>query len=121
MKVFDRIKRFLQNKTTTEIKSFEDELAHKYGLKRYLYATSEGLPIMGNFNNNEELSAKAPELFKALSELEQSNIYTISGETTNYLLIRVIPKVILLAETSKRLTLTEINDLIKRTKEELGL
>ncbi len=119
--MLNRIKRFLKTKTTAEIKSFEDELAHKYGLKRYLYATSEGLPIMGNFDGYEELSAKAPELFKALSELEQSDVYTVLGKTTAYLLVRVTPEVILLAETSKRLTSMEVQDLIKRTKEELGI
>ena len=119
--MLNRIKRFLKTRTTAEIKSFENELTRKYYLRRYLYATSEGLPIMGNFEGYEELSAKAPELFKALSELEQSDVYTILGGHMNYILVRVTPEVLLLAETSKSLTSSEVHDLIKRTKEELGL
>ncbi len=92
-----------------------------YGFKKYLYATSEGLPVMGNFEGYEELSAKAPELFKALSELEPANKYTILGEKGDYLLVKVTPDVLLLAETSKKLSATEIEELIERTKKELGL
>ncbi|WP_297507228.1 hypothetical protein [Thermococcus sp.] len=121
MMVLNRIKRFLKTKTTAEIKSFEDELTRRYGLKWYLYATSEGLPIIGNLEGYEELSAKVPELFKVLSELEQSGRYIISGETATYLLVRIVPDVILLAQTSRKLTPVEIYELRERTKKELEL
>ncbi|WP_297064521.1 hypothetical protein [Thermococcus sp.] len=121
MGALEKIKKFLKARTVEEIKSFEDVLVKRYGFKKYLYTTSEGLPVMGNFEGYEELSAKAPELFKALSGLESANKYWISGEKGSYLLIKITPDVLLLAETSKKLSVDEIDELVKRTKKELGL
>ena len=111
----------MKTKTEEEIKGFEDLLMKKYGFRRYLYATSEGLPIMGNFEGYEELSAKTPELFKALKDLEHSDKYFITGTTSGYLLLRVSPEVILLAEAPKEPSPSEIQELIEKTREELGI
>ena len=121
MGIMERIKKFLRTKTTEEIENFEEALSKKYGLRKYLYATSEGLPIMGNFEKYEELSAKTPEIFRALSELETSDRYTISGTEKTYLLLRITPEVLLLAETTKKLSPEDITGLIENTKKELGL
>ncbi|WP_297464156.1 hypothetical protein [Thermococcus sp.] len=121
MKVLTRIRSFLRAKSSEEIQDFEDFLLKRYGFDRYLYATSEGLPIMGNFSGYETLSAKVPEMFKILSDLEESDTYIVRGKGRIHLLIRITPEVLLLAETRKEPSPPEINELIARTREELGL
>ncbi|WP_297550025.1 hypothetical protein [Thermococcus sp.] len=121
MGIMERIKKFLRTKTTEEIENFEEALSKKYGLRKYLYATSEGLPIMGNFEKYEELSAKTPEIFRALSGLEASDRYIISGAEKTYLLLRITPEVLLLAEATKKLSQEEINRIVDETKKEFGI
>lgn len=121
MGILRRIKRFLKTKNAEDVKRFEDILVKRYGFKRYLFATSEGLPIMGNFNGYEELSAKAPELFKVLSELELADKYMIIGDSRIFLLLKITSEVLLLAEVSRALSSAEAEKLVKETKEELGL
>lgn len=121
MGILDSIKRFLRNKSDEEIKDFEDILFKKYGINRYLYSTSEGLPIMGNFEKNDELSARIPETFKILSGIAYSNMYIVKSEDNTYLLLRVTPEVLLLAQLSKELSPREIMEVAELTKSNLGI
>ncbi|WP_297469236.1 hypothetical protein [Thermococcus sp.] len=121
MRIIERIKGFLKTKSADEIRNFKDVLTKRYGLRRYLYTTSEGLPIMGNFEKYEELSAKTPEIFRALSELEASDRYIISGAEKTYLLLRINQEVLLLVEATKKLSQEEINRIVDETKKEFGI
>jgi len=121
MGILNKIKGILASWSIEQVQNFEDFLVREYGIKKYLYATSEGLPIMGNFNGYEELSAKSPEFFKILSELDPSREYTIITNKKIYLLLRVTSEVILLAELSRVLSSAEINTLIQKTRDELKI
>jgi hypothetical protein len=121
MKLLERIWGFLRTKETHEIQDFTKKLEAKYGFSRYLYATSEGLPIMGDFENYEELSAKIPELLKFLSVLIDQNSYLIKTGEKLYTLVKISPEIIFLGESSKELSSEELQELRRDTLKEFGL
>ncbi|WP_456420740.1 hypothetical protein [Thermococcus sp.] len=121
MGVIEKIRNLLRSKTEAEIQSFEDELRSRFGFEEFLYATVEGLPITGTFSSYEELSAKVPEVVKILSELEPSGNYTIIAGEKVYTLLKISSEVLMLARGEKILTADEIQELITRSRAELGI
>jgi len=121
MRLFDRIKQFLNNKTEEEIEDFNELLTREFGFVEYLYATSEGLPIMGTFKNYEVLSAKLPEIVKNLSELKPSRVYSIKVGDDVYTVVMITSEVLMLGRGIKELTWNEVNKLKELSRSELGI
>ncbi len=121
MSLIERIKSLLRSKTDSEISDFKELLKEKFGFERFLYATSEGLPIMGTFDSHEELSAKLPEIVKRLSELEDSKAYSISANGRIYTIVRITDEVFILGRGFKQLKQDEIEELIEKSRKELEL
>ncbi|WP_167914639.1 hypothetical protein [Thermococcus sp. 21S9] len=122
MGLLERIKQFLKTeKTEDEIRGFNEALTRRFGFTSYLYATSEGLPIMGTFEDYELLSAKIPEIVKILAELKPSDVYSIQIGDEVYTLARITSEVLMLGKGNKVLTQEEINELIQLSRSELGI
>jgi len=121
MGILDRIKSLLGSKTEEEIRDFKELLKKKFGFEDFLYATTEGLPIMGTFPNYEELSAKVPEILKSISELKSSNFYSIVAGEHVYTLVQVSSEVLMLAKGLEILGEEDVQELIERSRKELGI
>jgi len=121
MGIFSKIKSLLKTKTESEIRDFKEQIKEKYNFIDFLYATSEGLPIMGTFSDCEEVSAKLPELVKLLRQFEISEYYEIVTRNVVYIVVRITDDVLMFAEGRKLLTSRDIEDLIYETRRELKI
>ena len=123
LQVFDRLRVLLNGKKEPEgIQNNIENLMKRYMFKRVLYATSEGLPILGTFEETDLLAARVPELLKMLNNVEPSPIYIIKISNSHmFFIVNITPEVILFAEGMKELSQNEIQRLIEDTKSYLGL
>jgi len=121
MGILGKLLRLIKSMSESEVKDFQELLQVKFGFSQFLYTTSEGLPILGNFEDNEELSAKVPEMLKLLSELEDSAFYIIQAGEHFYSLVKIADDVLMLGKGNKRLNESDINALIQLTKDNFKL
>ncbi|WP_457741378.1 hypothetical protein [Thermococcus sp.] len=121
MGIIDRIKSLLGSKTEEEIRDFRELLKKKFGFEEFLYATTEGLPIMGTFPDYEEFSAKVPEILKSISELKSSNFYSIVAGEYVYTLVQISSEVLMLARGFEILGEEDIQELVDKSRKELGI
>ena len=121
MGILDKIRSFLKTKSEAEIQNFKDELIKEYDFREFLLVTIEGLPIMGTFHNSEELSAKVPEFLKFVSDFEDSTYYILSTGNSTYILVRISEDVLLFAKGERLLRYHEVQELKRKTKNELGI
>ena len=120
MSILKRLKALLKP-GSEEFGDFRDMLHRRFGIEKFLLATTEGLPISGTFESIEELSAELPELKKQLSNLEPTPDYLVITPTATYLLTRISSDVMMLAKGSRVLSWEEIEELKNATREELKL
>jgi len=120
MGLLDRLRAILKPGSENFL-DFTDMLAKKYGVEKFLLATTEGLPITGNFESIEELSAELPELKKQLSHLEPCDDYLLATPNYVYIITRLSSDVIMLARGSRFIDWEEIEELKRATREELKL
>jgi len=121
MRFLDRIRLIFGQKTEKELDEIEVGFRKKYGLPRFLFATVDGLPIFGRFDNYEVLSAELPELLKFLARIESSEHYFIKTEQGLYLLLQVSEEIIMFAEANKILGKDDMENLLEDIKKELNL
>ncbi len=124
LQMFDRLKMLLNGKKDSKsIKNDIKGLMEKYKFEKVLYTTSEGLPILGTFEDNDLLAARVPELLKALNQLEPSSSYTIKAAdgSSVYSLVEITPEVLLFAKGTRELHPTEVQRLVEDAKSQLGL
>lgn len=124
LQVFDRLKMLLGgNKSSEGIKDNIEGLMRRYKFEKVLYTTSEGLPILGTFEDNDLLAARVPELLKALNRLEPSQTYTIktADGSSMFFIVEITPEVLLFAKGARELSTNEIQWLIEDVKSQLGI
>ena len=124
LQVFDRLKMLLGgNKSSEDIKDNIEGLMRRYKFEKVLYTTSEGLPILGTFEDNDLLAARVPELLKALNRLEPSQTYTIktADGSSMFFIVEITPEVLLFAKGARELSTNEIQWLIEDVKSQLGI
>ncbi len=124
LQVFDKLKMLLNGKRGSEdIQNDIEGLMKKYRFEKVLYTTSEGLPILGTFEDNDMLAARVPELLKVLNQLEPSPIYTIKTADGSdvYSIVEITPEVFLFAKGTRELSPSEVQQLIKDVRSQLGL
>jgi len=123
MKLILHIKSLLKLKSKEEFADFETWLKNRHGFSEFLYVTSEGLPILGNFKENiDEIAAEVPELVKALSVLETSKSYAIkTGDESIYVIIRISGDVLMLAKGSKIPRKSDVQEIIQKTRLEFKI
>lgn len=124
LQVFDKLKMLLNGKKGSEdIQNDIEGLMKKYRFEKVLYTTSEGLPILGTFEDNDLLAAQVPELLKALNRLEPSPTYTIKTADGSgmFFIVEITPEVLLFAKGARELSSNEIQWLIEDVKSNLGI
>jgi len=121
MGILGKLLSLIKSMSESEVRDFQELLKVKFGFSRFIYTTSEGLLILGNFEDNEELSAKVPEMLKLLSELEDSTSYLIQAGEHVYSLVKITDDVLMLGKGNKILDKNDINALIRLTKDNFKL
>ncbi|NJE03393.1 hypothetical protein [Thermococcus sp. MV11] len=106
---------------TKEFGSFQELLERRFGIKEFILATAEGLPISGTLDSVEELSAELPELRKKLSSLEPSDDYIVISKEGIYLILAITDDVVMLAKTEKIPTWERLREIKEATGKELNL
>jgi len=119
MEFLRRIRNLLASKLQDE-GGLERKLRER-GFEEFLYATAEGLPIGGTFEDVEELSARLPELFKSLASVTQSDDHILLTPTAVYVLIKVTEDVVMLAKGRRVPGWDDIEELKRLTRRELKL